>query len=221
MRQCESAKVIDSIAAANGLKGCTHILGSIEISVIIALTFNFFFQLSNALYSQIKNANTGEGGPNIIQELEESLADIEEIRDYLKIVRSYPIVSLNFFKKLRVIHGNATESGNAVMIWDNPNLQFLLKDNRNITIKNGKAFFFMNPQLCFKNIITMVPDKSRFDDLKAVERSNGDKVPCNVTNIKVLVQPSSSNSALLSWNSLPIEDDRKLLRYVVYHVSSL
>ena len=45
------------------------------------------------------------GGDNVVRELEDGLGDIEEIDGYLKVVHSDPLISLNFFKKLRVIHG--------------------------------------------------------------------------------------------------------------------
>lgn len=48
---------------------------------------------------------------NVVKELEENLKMIEEIQGYLKIVRSFPLMSLNFLKKLRVIHGDLLESG--------------------------------------------------------------------------------------------------------------
>lgn len=42
---------------------------------------------------------------NVIKELEESLKDIEEITGFLKITRSFPLISLHFFRNLKVIHG--------------------------------------------------------------------------------------------------------------------
>lgn len=47
---------------------------------------------------------------NIVRELEESLSMIEEITGYLKVVRSYPLVSLTFLRKLRLIKGETLES---------------------------------------------------------------------------------------------------------------
>lgn len=43
---------------------------------------------------------------NIVKELEKFLSSITEIKGYLKIVRSYPLLSLGFLKKLRIIHGS-------------------------------------------------------------------------------------------------------------------
>ena len=38
-------------------------------------------------------------------ELEDNLGMIEEITNYLKVLRSYPLTSLKFLKNLKVIHG--------------------------------------------------------------------------------------------------------------------
>lgn len=71
--------VIDSIAAAQKLRGCTIIRGTLEIQV--------------------------RGGGQVVRELEESLGSIEEVTEAVKIVHSYAVMSLNFLKNLRVIRG--------------------------------------------------------------------------------------------------------------------
>ena len=48
---------------------------------------------------------------NIAAELETSLGQLEEITGYLTIKRSYALVSLSFFRKLRVIRGETQEVG--------------------------------------------------------------------------------------------------------------
>jgi insulin receptor len=48
---------------------------------------------------------------NVVKELDENLSMVEEIEGYLKIVRSFPLISLNFLRKLRVIHGKTLDSG--------------------------------------------------------------------------------------------------------------
>lgn len=50
---------------------------------------------------------------NIAAELEASLGQLEEITGYLTVRRSYALVSLSFFRKLRVIRGEEQEIG-----WD-------------------------------------------------------------------------------------------------------
>ncbi|BES91399.1 tyrosine-protein kinase receptor [Nesidiocoris tenuis] len=82
-KECPAAN-IDSIASAQKLQGCTSIKGALNIQI--------------------------RGGSNVVKELEENLNMVEEIDDYLKVVRSFPLVSLNFLKKLKVIHGQKLES---------------------------------------------------------------------------------------------------------------
>lgn len=48
---------------------------------------------------------------NIAAELEASLGQLEEITGYLTVRRSYALVSLSFFRKLRVIRGEEQETG--------------------------------------------------------------------------------------------------------------
>lgn len=48
---------------------------------------------------------------NIAAELEASLGQLEEITGYLTVRRSYALVSLSFFRKLRLIRGEKQEVG--------------------------------------------------------------------------------------------------------------
>lgn len=48
---------------------------------------------------------------NIAAELEASLGQLEEITGYLTVRRSYALVSLSFFRKLRLIRGEKQEIG--------------------------------------------------------------------------------------------------------------
>lgn len=52
---------------------------------------------------------------NIVKELEESLSMIEEITGYLKVVRSFPLVSLTFLRKLHIIRGEILESSKYIL----------------------------------------------------------------------------------------------------------
>ena len=54
---------------------------------------------------------------NVIRELEENLQQLEEISGFLKVARSFPLISLNFLKKLRLIEGNQLERDESVIIW--------------------------------------------------------------------------------------------------------
>ena len=49
---------------------------------------------------------------NIGLELEQSLGDITEVTQYVKIVRSYALLSLHFLKSLKVIDGEGLDDRN-------------------------------------------------------------------------------------------------------------
>lgn len=119
---------------------------------------------------------------NIVNELEKNLNMIEEIYGYLKVVRSFPLISLNFLKNLRVIHGNTLESDKyAFVVLDNQNLQELWDwKGRSLAIKRGKLFFHFNPKLCMSVIdqlqnITNLPN---YTEHEVASSSNGDKTAC-------------------------------------------
>lgn len=192
-------KIVDSISAAQSLTGCTIIEGSLEI------------QLRNS-------AKSVHSAHSIIKELENSLSEIEEIQDYLKIARSFPIKSLSFLKKLRKINGERLESGKySVFIWDNQNLQELFQENQDVEIPKGNVFFHFNPKLCFFKIEGLAKNKSKIENYDTAKLSNGDKTPCNVTLLNVTLSKIFSTAALLSWEPLKLEDDRSLLGYAVYY----
>ncbi|KAL0128719.1 hypothetical protein PUN28_003826 [Cardiocondyla obscurior] len=201
-KECSGANV-DSISSAQKLRGCTHIKGSLEIQI--------------------------RGGKNIVKELEESLNMIEEIDGYLKIVRSFPLISLNFLKNLRVIRGNQLENGKYTLaVLDNQNLQELWDWNThlNITIlsENGpaKLFFHFNPKLCLHEI-EKLREKAKleeFTDHDVASSSNGDKVACNVTELKTKVTKKTSRGAIIEWRAFTHHDTRSLLGYVVYFIEA-
>lgn len=202
-KKCQ-AKIVDSIAAAQSLKGCSIIEGPLEI--------------------QIKSSTRSvESTNNIVKELENSLSDVVEIQDYLKIARSFPIVSLSFLKKLRKIRGNRLESSKySVVIWDNQNLQELWDENQNVTIENGKLFFHFNPKLCFSKIERLAEtSRVQIENLDTARMSNGDKTACNVKPLDVKVAQILPQAALLSWKPLILEDERSLLSYVVFYTPAM
>jgi hypothetical protein len=78
---CKGA-FLNNIETVQKLRDCTAIDGDLEMQI--------------------------KGGGSIIQELERSLGNIEEIRGKLKIVRCFPLLSLNFLKSLKTITGLAS-----------------------------------------------------------------------------------------------------------------
>lgn len=107
---------------------------------------------------------------------------IEEISGYLKVVRSFPLISLNFFKSLKRIRGDYLDSNKYVfVVLDNQNLQELWDwTNRTLTIDNGKLFFHFNPKLCLDKIRTLQIKAGlpNFTSLEVASNSNGDKIAC-------------------------------------------
>ncbi|KAK2579468.1 hypothetical protein KPH14_010782 [Odynerus spinipes] len=202
LKECAGASV-DSIASAQKLRGCTHITGSLEIQI--------------------------RGGKNIVNELEDSLNMIEEIDGYLKIVRSFPLISLNFLKSLRVIRGKYLDNGKYTLaVLDNQNLQELwdwnIHPKIDILSSEGpaKIFFHFNPKLCY-NKIEMLKVKAgleHFTELEVAPNSNGDKVACNVTELKTVVTKTTSDAALIEWEEFIHHDPRSLLGYVVYFIEA-
>lgn len=202
LKECNSAHV-DSIASAQKLRGCTHIKGSLEIQI--------------------------RGGKSSVKELEENLSMIEVIDGYLKIVRSFPLISLNFLKNLRLIRGQELENGKySLAVFDNQNLQELWDWNThpNLTIlavnSSAKLFFHFNPKLCLYKIEAL-REKTKleeFDDHDVAFSSNGDKVACNVTELKTRVTKKTSKGAIIEWESFVHHDTRSLLGYVVYFIEA-
>ncbi|XP_076760117.1 insulin-like receptor-like [Xylocopa sonorina] len=201
-KECPGASV-DSISSAQKLRGCTHITGSLEIQI--------------------------RGSKNIVKELEDNLNTIEVIDGYLKIVRSFPLISLNFLKNLRVIRGNDIDSTRySLLVMDNQNLQELwdwsLHKEMKILSKNGpgKIFFHLNPKLCLYKI-EMLREKAGlapFTDYEVAPNSNGDKVACNVTELKTRVGKKSAWGAVIEWEPFIHHDARSLLGYVVYFIEA-
>lgn len=196
---CESA-IIDSIGNAQHLRGCTHIDGPLEIQI------------------------RSQGGVNIVKELEQSLSSIVEIKGYLKVVRSFPLLSFNFLKNLKVIRGDTLESDNyALIVMDNQNLQDLWESNHTLEILKGKLFFHFNPKLCFakiENLKKMVKEEFTFVDEDVARSSNGDKIACNVTTLDVKVIRNRYFGVVIEWPKLVFEDQRSLLGYIVYYTAA-
>ncbi|XP_018333468.1 insulin-like receptor [Agrilus planipennis] len=193
------ASRIDSILAAQQLRGCTHINGSLEIQI--------------------------RGGRNVVNALDENLNMIEEIDGYLKVVRSFPLVSFNFLRNLKAINGHTLDSDKYVfVVLDNQNLQDLWdwKNNRTLKIGRGKLFFHFNPKLCYYKIQEL-QQKTNLPELKELEvasNSNGDKIACNVTDLQVNVTTIDSQMVSLSWVPFKLYDQRKLLGYIVYSMEA-
>ncbi|XP_041424918.1 insulin receptor isoform X1 [Xenopus laevis] len=192
----QNVKTIDSVTSAQELRGCTVINGSLIINL--------------------------RGGNNIATELEANLGLIEEISGYLKIRRSYALVSLSFFRKLRLIRGEVLEAGNySFYALDNPSLRQLWDWHKhNLTIIHGKLFFHHNPRLCLSQIHQMeevTGTKGRQDKNDIATKTNGDQASCEDNLLTFNFIKTSHDMVLLRWDAYWPPDYRDLLGFMVHY----
>uniref|UniRef100_A0A8B9K959 Tyrosine-protein kinase receptor n=1 Tax=Astyanax mexicanus TaxID=7994 RepID=A0A8B9K959_ASTMX len=193
---CTGLQTIDSVTAAQALRGCTVLNGSLVIKI--------------------------RGGNNIAAELEANLGQLEEITGYLTIRRAYALVSLSFLRKLRLIRGETQEIGNySFYALDNQNLRQLWDwSKHNLTILQGRMFFHYNAKLCLSEIrkmeeVTGTKDRHTKNDIAL--RTNGDQASCenrqlNFTQIRV-----SSKNIMIRWEPFWPPDFRDLLGFMVLY----
>ena len=125
----------------------------------------------------------------MVDELEDNLGRVTVITGSLKVSRSFPIVSLDFFKNLREIQGISTEDIDidiekkahySLELLENENLQKLFPANSNVTItqrngkkgtpKPGKAFIHYNQKLCPSEIKRLLEESKMFKPGENVRR---------------------------------------------------
>lgn len=164
---------------------------------------------------------------NVAKALEDALSQVHHIKGYLKIHRSYPLVSLSFLRNLRRVDGNgvSNERGkdHIISVMDNQNLQDLFEPNREFKLGPGKIAFHYNPKLCFFKIEAFkarLGPKAQYDSIEATKTSNGDKIACNVAPLNVTILRRANTFAIIRWEKFETEDERSLLAYVVYHIEA-
>lgn len=189
---------IDNIQSAQQLTGCQIVEGSLEIQL------------------------RSRGGENIVKELEHFLSSIIEIKGYLKVVRSYPLLSLGFLKNLRKIHGTHSKiSNSSLYVVENQNLQELFLHN--VTIGEGKLFFYNNPMLCVGKIrmLKSYNPKLEIENEAQLAANNGDRAACEITELNTSVKLISSETAIIQWAPFTqLADSRQLLGYVIYYIEA-
>uniref|UniRef100_A0A8C0ZQK8 Tyrosine-protein kinase receptor n=1 Tax=Castor canadensis TaxID=51338 RepID=A0A8C0ZQK8_CASCN len=191
----EGEKTIDSVTSAQELRGCTVVNGSLIINI--------------------------RGGNNLAAELEANLGLIEEISGYLKIRRSYALVSLSFFRKLRLIRGETLEVGNySFYALDNQNLRQLWDwSKHNLTIIQGKLFFHYNPKLCLSEIHKMEEvsgTKGRQERNDIALKTNGDQASCKSCDLGAPTH-GPDNLIMLKWEPYWPPDFRDLLGFMLFY----
>ncbi|CAL7939518.1 unnamed protein product [Xylocopa violacea] len=183
-----------------------------------AQSFRGITVVKGALEFQIRNGN-----PNIMNELSEAFGQIEEITEYVKITHSFPITSLAFFKKLKVIKGEKLDINNASLsVLDNPNLSSLFPPEQKIRIENGRLFFHYNPKLCMSKIVQLskMVNISNYNDMEVQPESNGEKVACDIVNINITVKNLGPDYADLVWDSYKPSEGQQLLSYLLNYIET-
>uniref|UniRef100_A0A3B1J7U9 Tyrosine-protein kinase receptor n=1 Tax=Astyanax mexicanus TaxID=7994 RepID=A0A3B1J7U9_ASTMX len=193
---CMGLKTVDSVTAAQGLRGCTVLNGSLVINI--------------------------RGGNNIAAELEANLGQLEEITGYLTVRRSYALVSLSFLRKLRLIRGEVQEVGNySFYALDNQNLRQLWDwSKHNLTIQQGRMFFHHNSKLCMAEIRKMeevTGTKNRHVKNDIATKTNGDQASCESQVLKFTTIRTLSDKIIIKWEPFWPPDFRDLLGFMVLY----
>uniref|UniRef100_A0A8C6WTP1 Tyrosine-protein kinase receptor n=1 Tax=Neogobius melanostomus TaxID=47308 RepID=A0A8C6WTP1_9GOBI len=176
---CEE-KVIDSLDAAQSLKGCTVIKGNLDINI--------------------------RRGP----ELESFTGSIQRVTGYVRIRYSNTLSSLAFLRSLKTIDGETLiEDIYAFSAIENQQLQYLWDwKKHNLTIKNGKLYFRGNPKLCMSEIRKMwnkTGIQERFDE--SGFRNNGYRASCK--NLLTPLSPEVQKSNLPETSLVSLSTTRK------------
>ncbi|XP_061385952.1 insulin-like receptor isoform X3 [Danaus plexippus] len=200
VRECPGGKV-DSVASAEDFRGCTHIKGTLDISV------------------------RARGG-NTVAVLESTLGEIRVIEGALRVVRAVPVVSLMFLRSLQRIGGKNADKGQSLYIFNNPNLEMLWNwsTHKSIEISEGRLFIHFNPKLCYSQLLplknmTKIPVKT-FSENEVSQDNNGDQASCFQDTLHLKVSELFPKVVILKWDTYCLEDSRKLLGYSIYYVAA-
>ncbi|KAI4548852.1 hypothetical protein MG293_001182 [Ovis ammon polii] len=211
-KECKvGTKTIDSVQAAQDLVGCTHVEGSLILNL--------------------------RQGYNLELELQRSLGLVETITGFLKIKHSFALVSLGFFKNLKLIRGDTMVDGNYTLyVLDNQNLQQLGSwVAAGLTIPVGKIYFAFNPRLCLEHIYRLeevTGTKGRQNKAEINPRTNGDRAACKARHpkprhlgsqtrtLRFVSNVTEANRILLRWERYEPLEARDLLSFIVYYKES-
>eukprot|EP00079_Xenopus_tropicalis_P012260 XP_002939040.2 PREDICTED: insulin receptor-related protein isoform X2 [Xenopus tropicalis] len=189
-------KVIDSLEAAKELTGCTNIEGNLILNI--------------------------RRGHNLASELQQSLGLIETITGFLKIKHSFALVSLSFFKNLKLIRGDTMVDGNYTLyILDNQNL-LQLWTPESLSIPVGKLYFAFNPKLCLSEIYHMeeiTGTRGRQNKADINPRTNGDQASCNIRPLRFVSNWTEADRINLKWERYQ-PPGHDLLSFVVHYKES-
>nr|XP_046177558.1 insulin receptor-like [Oncorhynchus gorbuscha] len=193
---CMGLKMVDSVTAAQALRGCTVLNGSMDINL--------------------------RGGNNIAAELEANLGQLEEITGFLKVRRSYALVSLSFLRNLRVIRGDTLmDGGYSFYAHDNQNLRQLWDwTQHSLSILQGRMFFQLNARLCMSEIRKMeevTGTRDRHTKNNIVSKTNGDQASCENQELRFTQVRATHDKIMIKWEPFWPPDFRDLLGFMVFY----
>ncbi|XP_025028484.1 insulin receptor-related protein [Python bivittatus] len=199
-KECKvGTKTIDSTRAARDLAGCTLVEGNLIINI--------------------------RRGENLASTLQSSLGLIETITGFLKIKHSFALISLSFFRNLKLIRGDSMVDGNYTLyVLDNQNLQQLWDwGQHRLSIPVGKMYFAFNPKLCLSEIFRMeevTGTKGRQNKAEINPRTNGDQASCKTQTLRFVSNTTESDRIVLKWERYQPPESRDLLSFIVYYKES-
>lgn len=160
---------------------------------------------------------------NISQkDLTNSLQYLEEIDDFLVVIRNKYLVSLDFFKKLRAIRGvNLYEKRFALFVHTNEALKDLWNYAENkFRLLNGTVKFFENPYLCYENILNLINlSNISSSDAEVSFNFNGyRRLTCSNRTIELSFDLKPMKIAV-KWN-ITITDLRRLKGFNLFYVEA-
>lgn len=104
---------------------------------------------------------------------------------------------------------------------ENQNLQELF--DHNVTIGEGKLFFFNNPMLCTDRIkaVKKYNPGIEIENESQLESNNGDRAACSITELETSLKSIGSETAIIQWAPFTeLSDARMLLGYVIYYIEA-
>lgn len=193
---CDGAEV-ENMNILKSLEGCTHINGSLTITL-------------------------GRTATITQKDLVHNLEEIREIAGELKIQRTHQIENLDFLKNLTRINGTNTHGLHkyVVTIRGNPDLMRLSNWTK-LVLGPGKISFHYNPMLCLseiENFAKRMNMTSSFfpENIHISKLSNGEEAACSKRyDLDIRVTKKNATFATIQWKDLSEEKD-KLIGYYVH-----
>ncbi|XP_012935847.1 putative molluscan insulin-related peptide(s) receptor [Aplysia californica] len=197
---CNST-IVHSIEDSKRLFGCSKVSGNLDIQIM--------------------------SGENIDKELTKNMGGIREVTGYIKIMRSYALLTLHFFKGLEIIGGEQLALNlYSLLVVDNSNLLeiFPQEQMNKMAIRKGRVSFHGNRKLCFgkiSNFTAKVGVRPQLDskgiNVDISNTTNGDLIPCLHVPLNVVVTKIAPIMVVLKWERYHGGDARQLINYIIHY----